>query len=44
MSEPVKTTNIRIPHDIWYAAKIKGLDTDESLNAMIVRLLTEYLK
>lgn len=39
----IKTTNIRLPHDLWYAAKLKGLETNESTNAMIVRLMTEYL-
>lgn len=40
---PAKTTNIRIPHDIWYASKLRCLETDEKLNTMIVRLLTEHL-
>ena len=39
----IKTTNIRLPHDLWYAAKLRGLETGESTNALIVRLLTEHL-
>ena len=40
----IKTTNIRLPHDIWYAARLESLQTGESVNAMIVRLLTAYQK
>jgi len=40
----IKTTNIRLPHDLWYAAKLRGLETGESTNALIVRLLTEHLQ
>ena len=40
----IKTTNIRLPHDLWYAAKLRGLETGESLNALIIRALTEHLQ
>jgi len=43
-STEIKTTNIRIPHDVWLAAKLEGLETGESVNAMIIRLLQEYQK
>lgn len=42
MPDQIKTTNIRIPHDTWYAAKLESLETGESVNAMIVRLLQEH--
>jgi hypothetical protein len=38
----IKTTNIRIPYDIWHTAKLESIETGESVNAMIVRLLSEY--
>ena len=40
----IKTTNIRLPHSIWYAARLESLQTGESVNAMIIRLLTAYQK
>lgn len=40
-----KTTNIRLPYQTWHAAKSVLLDAGgkETLNALIVRLLDEYV-
>ena len=45
MPDEIKTTNIRLPLDTWKSAK--NILTDqggkESLNALIIRLLDDYV-
>ena len=40
--EQIKTTNIRLPYDLWLSTKQDLLLTGEKLNALIVRLLIEH--
>ena len=45
MSDEIKTTNIRLPIDTWKAVNHILIDQGgtESLNALIVRLLDDYV-
>ena len=36
--------SVRIPKPIWKLARLNDIETGESMNALIVRLLTEYFE
>lgn len=36
--------SVRIPRPIWKLAKLNDIETGESMNALITRLLTEYFR
>lgn len=45
MADDIKTTNIRLPLETWKAVNHLLIDQggNESLNALIVRLLNDYV-
>jgi predicted HicB family RNase H-like nuclease len=38
------TRSIRVPDELWEAAKRKAADNDESVTAVIIRALTRYVR
>jgi predicted HicB family RNase H-like nuclease len=36
--------NVRLPREVWKLAKFHDIENNESMNALIVRLLTEYFQ
>lgn len=36
--------SVRIPRPIWKLARLNDLETGESMNALIIRLLTEHFQ
>lgn len=39
-----KAFSVRIPIPIWKLARLNDIETGESMNALIVRLLTDHFK
>lgn len=42
--DEIKAAYIRLPKKLWQDVAKKNIETGDNLNALIVRLLTEYLK
>lgn len=42
--DEIKALNIRIPYKLWESASMDKIKTGESINALIIRLLTDYYK
>ena len=42
MSDETKDFIVRLPPDLWRKTKINSVDTGESMNGLIARLLAEY--